>query len=166
MDLQEILPQLEKNYFIFEQDGRVRQPVLRFFSVRAYNHTNPGVALEHYLHRDGSHGRLAFSRVSTTFTASFSEGFLGYRPIERIELLDGRPHIMEWFPWEVLLVKVYQGADLVKGKPAMLRLLPKKEHFTLTSREGRLCRFQDEDGNGKWQPVWGNGFHSYLDAAE
>lgn len=165
MQLQELLPSLEKDYLIFEQDGRVRQPLLQFASVRAYEHSNPGVFWDYFLHREIVNGQTRFTRICQHNAEKYDAFYYDQFPIARIELIDDRPHAMELVPWEVLIVRVFSGQDLVKGKPALVRIVPKNEPWKLTRQEGTVCRYKDVELNPKFK-LFGNGFHGYLDSAE
>lgn len=156
MELQAILPKLQKDYFIFEQDGRVRQPLLQIPSIRAYEYANPGVFFHYYLHLQNEYGSPRFYSVRQNEVARDGKFSVNYHPLRRVELIDLRPHALETLSWEVLIVKIFQKSKPQKGIPAFLRLQPRVEPWYPFVSDAKLCRFQDEDANGKFAATFSN----------
>lgn len=168
------LKHLYERFILFEEQGRIRQPLVRYLSLYPYSMTDPGKYREYYLHREIIDGQEKYYQVRAqlpscrTSPTRFKEPptddrlAIVYSPIEKISFLYPHPFQTRVALWKAFLVEL---TWMVSGEPltrtAMLRVEPKDRWILDASFPGcdicedtRHFRYQDEDNAPDHVVIW------------
>lgn len=146
------MERFEKSYHIFEQDGRIRQPMIELFRSNFYLFDDPGVNSQFFLHRefvDGTAKYFLVRVVKSFYRLTKGKRPIFYYPIHRLEVIHDYPGFVGKVPWDVIFLKIYRDPRPEDQQIALLRVMPKDEKspYNLRTREGVVCRYMDEDND-------------------
>lgn len=150
------LSSFEESHILFEEDGRIRQPMIQLFRAKDYLFEDPGINYQFYLHREWVEGAAKYHLVRTY--EKLFKGFypIVYFPIKQVEVIHPFPGYVGQVPWDVVFLRVYTEPRPESPRMALLRVMPKspRSEYRLRTREGVVCRFMDEDNQGLNKPSW------------
>jgi len=150
------LREFEKDHFLFEEGGRVRQPLIQLFRAKDYLFEEPGVVFQFFLHREWVEEAAKYHLVRVY--EKLFKGFhpIVYYPIERLDVIHPFPGYVGQVPWDVVFLRIYRAPHPESPQMALLRVMPKspRSEYGLRTREGVVCRFMDEDGVGLNKVSW------------